>query len=406
MKKEKLLEIIKSNDVEKIKSIKDYVEKHSNAKEKVGKDFYIISLQESLKTNDIEIEKALLDNLKFPLSYFLKNNIFTEFQDFYFKEITNKNGLVRLEVAKMCKYIFSPFLDYKENEVNKNKKLTFIKLLLNKIDKYFIEEEKLIEGQKPCVYKSLMLSLENIDSYIQKNCDYPIKEKVFMLLDIFYNIYFPEDILSDQESRYPNFSEDTGLSKKEDYYYTAMELLSAGQAFTAQRLLEQALIDYPDYLELYVGLAAVFKVTQDKKSFKEIVNKGYNKLLKQFPAWPKEMSWGLINNRQYLRIMGFKALNYYIEGDKNKAIELYKLILKLNPPDNQGVRYELAAIYAGINPNEIENMFAEGNAKQDWSKLEKMLIQQHKKHDFLPTKLIEDDEEDIEDIDIFTWKIN
>jgi tetratricopeptide (TPR) repeat protein len=404
MKKEKLLEIIKSNDVEKIKSIKDYVEKHSNAKEKIGKDFYIISLQESLKTNDVEIEKALLDNLKFPLSYFLKNNIFTEFQDFYFQSITNKNGQIRLQLAKMCKYIFEPYLDDKESEINKNKKLTFIKLLLDKIDKYFIEEEDLIERQKPCIYKSLMLSLEEINPYIEENCDYQIKQHTSVLLDVFYDIYFSENLPFYHEFGYQSFQEDNGLSKKEDYYYDAMELLSVGHPFKAQKLLERALIDYPNYIELYVGLAAVFKVTQNKKSFNEIVNKGYEKLLEQFPVWPKEMPWGVMHNRQYLRMMGFKALNYYNEGDKEKAIELYKLILKLNPHDNQGVKYELAAIYAGIDPNEVENMFAEGNAKQNWSKLENLVIEQHKKHNFLPNELIEDDED--EDIDTFTWQIN
>jgi tetratricopeptide (TPR) repeat protein len=405
MKDEELLEIIKSKDTDKIKDLKDYVEKHANGKNKIWKDFHTISLQESLKTKNIELKKALLDNLKFPLSYLLKNQIFDEFQDFYFKEITNKNGTIRLEVAKICKYIFNPYLGYKESEINKNKKLTFIKLLLEKIDKYFIEEKNLIERQKPCIYKSLMLSLENIDSYIEENCNNKIKTKVSVLLDIFYDIYFSEDFLSDQESKYQNFSEDTGLSKKEDYYYDAMELLSAKQPFTAQKLLERALIDYPNYIELYVGLAAVFKVTQDKKSFNEIVSKGYERLLKQFPKWPKEMRWGIMNNRQYLRIMGFKALNYYNEGKNSKAIELYRLILKLNPYDNQGVRYELAAIYAGIDPNEVEDLFAEGNAKQDWSKLENMVVQQHKKHNFLPTEIIEDDDEE-EDLDTFTWNIN
>jgi hypothetical protein len=64
------------------------------------------------------------------------------------------------------------------------------------------------------------------------------------------------------------------------------------------------------------------------------------------------------------------------------VIELYKLLLKLNPGDNQGVRYVLAGLYAGIDGQKINKMFDEGNEKQDWSKLEKLVANQNKKHKF------------------------
>lgn len=70
------------------------------------------------------------------------------------------------------------------------------------------------------------------------------------------------------------------------------------------------------------------------------------------------------------------------DGEKEKAIELYKLLLKLNPGDNQGVRYVLSGVYAGISGEEINNMFDEGNDNQDWSKSERLVQEQNAKHKF------------------------
>ena len=67
---------------------------------------------------------------------------------------------------------------------------------------------------------------------------------------------------------------------------------------------------------------------------------------------------------------------------KEKAEELYKFLLKLNPGDNQGVRYTLSGLYAGISGEEINDMFDEGNQKQNWDKLEKLVKIQNKKHHF------------------------
>jgi tetratricopeptide (TPR) repeat protein len=94
------------------------------------------------------------------------------------------------------------------------------------------------------------------------------------------------------------------------------------------------------------------------------------------------MSWLDIENRAYLRAIQWQAELYQNKGDTEKAIELYRLLLKLNPNDNQGVRYTLAGIYAGISGEKINKMFDQGNKKQNWSKLEKLVVTQNKKYHF------------------------
>ncbi len=57
-----------------------------------------------------------------------------------------------------------------------------------------------------------------------------------------------------------------------------------------------------------------------------------------------KLPWGLIDNRPYLRALHGQCLCYWALNDFNAAAESARLILKLNPPDNQGVRFILPDI--------------------------------------------------------------
>ncbi len=169
---------------------------------------------------------------------------------------------------------------------------------------------------------------------------------------------------------------------KWDYYYDAMECLNAGDAKTAKKLLEKAIKIDEDFVAGYMGITAVYKEKGNFKKEKECADLAFRKTKRHFPNWPKEMEWGILENRQYLRAICDKACVYHIEGNLKEAEKLYRLLLKLNPSDNQGVRYLLAGLFAGLKPQDIDDMFDEGNEKQDWSKLEKLVIAQNKKYHF------------------------
>ena len=94
------------------------------------------------------------------------------------------------------------------------------------------------------------------------------------------------------------------------------------------------------------------------------------------------MEWGDLDNRAYLRIIAHKADCLCDTGKKEKGIELYKLLLKLNPNDNQGIRYLIAGIYKGITGEDVNKMFDEGNRNQNWDKLEDLVEEQNKIHKF------------------------
>ena len=59
------------------------------------------------------------------------------------------------------------------------------------------------------------------------------------------------------------------------------------------------------------------------------------------------LPWGLVDNRPYLRCLHGLGLCLWRLGRTPDAVRVFNRMLRLNPGDNQGVRFELAAIEAG-----------------------------------------------------------
>lgn len=173
------------------------------------------------------------------------------------------------------------------------------------------------------------------------------------------------------------------VANKDDYYYDAMELLGVeGGTKQAEKLLLEALKFDEDYVQTHVGLAHLYRNSGQKKKEKQHIELAFENTLKRFPKLPDSMIWGQIENRAYLRAIHLRADLFIDDGEQDKGIEMYRLLLKLNPNDNQGVRYLLAGVYAGIDGNEVDSMIDEGNEKQDWTNVEKLVKTQNKKYKF------------------------
>lgn len=172
------------------------------------------------------------------------------------------------------------------------------------------------------------------------------------------------------------------VQNKDDLYYEAMDALDTSDYESAEKMLLKAKDIDPDYVQTYIGLVSVYSKPKDKNKAIENMNIAYEKTLKQFPKWPKKMEWGFIENRAYLRAIQYRADTYWDEFDYKNAEKLFRLLLKLNPNDNQGVRYEIAAMFAGIDGRELNKMFDRCNEKQNWDKIEKLVDTQNTFHKF------------------------
>ncbi len=167
-------------------------------------------------------------------------------------------------------------------------------------------------------------------------------------------------------------------------YYDAMELADSGRgaARKGEKLLKKALEIDPHSMQVHIGFAHVYGTLENKKKAEAHIKKAYEETLELFPSWPSHMEWGILENRPYMRAIQYQADLYSIAKEDEKAIELYRLLLKLNPNDNQGIRYLLAGIYAGISGEEINALFDEGNEMQNWDALQQLVSEQNAQHAF------------------------
>ncbi|NLY75052.1 MAG: tetratricopeptide repeat protein [Firmicutes bacterium] len=131
------------------------------------------------------------------------------------------------------------------------------------------------------------------------------------------------------------------LEKAQDIVYEAWELpdrrkrlLLARQALQispycadAYNLLAAESEDLWERIELYQKAVEAGKVCLGEDCFKEDVGH----------------FWGLIETRPFMRAMEGLARCYWAAGRGPEAIEIYREMLRLNPGDNQGVRYSLIA---------------------------------------------------------------
>ncbi|MCF7820520.1 MAG: hypothetical protein K9M44_03575 [Candidatus Pacebacteria bacterium] len=387
-----ILKAIKNQDLKTLNKLKKQI---------VNKWFTGTNKEATVLTKEliIEFEKHDNINLKIAINSFLNwlplfsigRNLKTELEIFILTNILHSNGQIRQQTVKIGRSFIYSFT-FAEKEKHTVYIISFVKKIITLIYKYEVKNKEEIEREKPCQYKSLMFLLEEITSdYFLENFvkSEPLKKQILGLLDNFYDEYFYDDFTPSFDSSSPE--------KKEDIYYDAMEMLNFGDWQRARRLLEEGLKEYSDYIELYVGLASVFRFINDDKNLEEIVETGFKKLKERFPEWPKEMFWGYLSNRQFLRMIDFKALVCFKKGDKKQAEELYGLLLKLNPGDNQGARYYLAGLYENISPEEVDNMSDLANKKQNWEYLENLVYRQNKKYGFLPNLENEDEEEISED---------
>ncbi|MFC1641591.1 hypothetical protein ACFL5O_02715 [Myxococcota bacterium] len=66
------------------------------------------------------------------------------------------------------------------------------------------------------------------------------------------------------------------------------------------------------------------------------------------------LPWGLVDNRPFLRCLNGSGLCAWRLGDFPAARAVFERMLWLNPSDNQGARFDLAAVEAGRTWEELE----------------------------------------------------
>jgi tetratricopeptide (TPR) repeat protein len=137
------------------------------------------------------------------------------------------------------------------------------------------------------------------------------------------------------------------------------------------RLVLQALARSPDHADGYVLLAQ--QVGADLVAMRELYEQGVvageRALGTSVFAEEAGSFWGLIQTRPYMRARHGLALTLWKLGEKQQAIGHLEAMLKLNPHDNQGVRYSLIAWLFEVGPDaELSKLFDayQDDATAEW----------------------------------------
>jgi len=115
-------------------------------------------------------------------------------------------------------------------------------------------------------------------------------------------------------------------------------------------LAKQALAIWPDCADAYVLLAEMTRdLGQATELNRKAVEAGERALGKK--AFTEDVGhfWGILETRPYMRARLALAQCQWTSAKRDEAIENYRGMLLLNPGDNQGVRYLLAACLLDVS---------------------------------------------------------
>ncbi len=138
-------------------------------------------------------------------------------------------------------------------------------------------------------------------------------------------------------------------SQAQDLAYEAMETRDPTKS---AKLCTKALALDPNCVDAFMHMAQLSCDTRDEliKHIRMAVEVGERGL--GGPAFIKENRgyfWGLLETRPYMRARAFLAQLLVEDEQTAEAIAEYEELLKLNPSDNQGLRYPLLGLYLERN---------------------------------------------------------
>ncbi len=144
----------------------------------------------------------------------------------------------------------------------------------------------------------------------------------------------------------------------------AQEIMyEAWEAPTRQRavaLARKALKVSEDCADAYVFLAAVAAKSRDEEIdlYRKGVEAGERALGQEAFKEDTGHFWGLLDSRPYMRARAGLAECLWEMGDREEAVEHYWEMLRLNPGDNQGLRYLLMPYLIELDRDEdAEKLF-------------------------------------------------
>jgi len=173
------------------------------------------------------------------------------------------------------------------------------------------------------------------------------------------------------------FLRDSGMYEDEDDALAeAQELVY--QAYDSDDLVErvelasQAIEICPECADAYVCLAELAPSAADAAEMYRLGVEAGQVALGGTEAFGEYEGhfWGVLDTRPYMRARLGLAQCLWVLGEREEAIDHCTELLRLNPNDNQGVRYVLSSFYCDIGrDDELEKLLGEyqGDGSAEWA---------------------------------------
>ncbi len=154
-----------------------------------------------------------------------------------------------------------------------------------------------------------------------------------------------------------HYAANDSLFYAQDLMYEAFEARGARRV----ALAHEALAISPDCADAYLLLAEETAATPDEA--RELLEQGVAAGARALGPDPFEEDaghfWGLIETRPYMRVRAALAETLWALGRHEEAVEHQRELLRLNPNDNQGIRYRQAEhLLALERDDELDELFA------------------------------------------------
>lgn len=150
---------------------------------------------------------------------------------------------------------------------------------------------------------------------------------------------FIQQLLNTNDGRLPEFEPETPLERAQvliTQAYDAPSLKRQGE------LARQALAISPDCADAYCLLAELEPSPPQKLDlFEQAVEAGKRAVGEDAFKQLEGSFWGFVETRPFMRAYSALAELSWMFGNRARALEIYTDMLRLNPNDNQGIRYSL-----------------------------------------------------------------
>jgi len=124
-----------------------------------------------------------------------------------------------------------------------------------------------------------------------------------------------------------------------------LDLLEQGDESEAGRYFFKSIEIDPTYADGYNHLANIVWRKGDWKQAEGLYRKALESAEPEVKDIPKGVFWGVLEARPYMRALCGLGLTLWKLGRLEEAVSIFKRMLKLNPNDNQGIRYLMGPIH-------------------------------------------------------------